>query len=223
MTLTGPMRNSSPQMRNLDYSHSSEGATSLFGPMSAILAELRAGQGISNNASLMAPPISVHTVGQQVQRPNSIEIKKSLEENLFDTLASFKIKTSSIAMHLDEEWRQRFFSQLDSLLSGDSWEREDKPPSLASFTTLLRMLLMLAPVRRPGLGATSDGDLIAAWTVGADRLTIQCLPNDRVKWVLSCDLGGARESAAGRSNLLNLTDIISPYRPDRWFRAHRVP
>ncbi len=198
-----------------------------FGPLSKTLADLRASQHVSSNANLWAPPVRINTVGQQPPKSTlpikSLPTKKTLSEDLFDTLASFKIKTSTVAMHLDDQWRLRFFRQLDSLLDEESWDREDKPPSLESFTTMLRMLLLLAPERRPGLGATSDGNLVAAWTVGNDRLTIQALRNDRVKWALSCDLDGARETAAGNSTLSNLRGILSPYRPDRWFRAQHLP
>ena len=197
-----------------------------FGPLSKTLADLRPSQQISGNANLRAPPVKIHTVGAQELRSvlpiKSLPPKKTLSEELFDALASFKIKTSTVAMHLEDQWRLRFFRQLDSLLDEGSWDREDKPPSLDSFATMLRMLLLLAPERRPGLGATSDGNLVAAWTVGSDRLTIQALHNDRVKWVLSCDLDGARESAAGSSTLSNLREILSPYRPDRWFRAQHL-
>jgi hypothetical protein len=199
-----------------------DNAASWIGPLSKTLADLLVSPLNSRNENLAAPPISIRTVGQPRQRLISLP-KKTLGEELFDALASFKIRTSSVAMYLDEQWRRRFFDQLDSLLDEESWDRDDKPPSLESFTTLLRMLLMFAPARRPGLGATSDGALVAAWTVGADRLTIQCLRNDRVKWVLSCELDGARESAAGNSSLSNLRQILSPYRPDRWFFAQRLP
>ena len=42
---------------------------------------------------------------------------KSLEERLFDALASVKVLTSKIAMHLDRKWRDRLFAQLDRMHS----------------------------------------------------------------------------------------------------------
>ena len=158
-----------------------------------------------------------------VQVGANIPESKALSERLFDALSAFKIKTASVAMHLDDDWRRRFFSQLDSLLEKASWELDDRPPSVESFTTLLRMLLLFYPMRRPGLGATSDGFLIAAWTAGKDRLTIECREKDRVKWVLSCSVDGEREAAAGDSTLPNLKRILAPYSPQRWFRADNVP
>src|SRR5690349_6385570 len=82
---------------------------------------------------------------------------RSLEEKLYDTLASFKIRTATVAMHLDREWRSRLFRQFDSLLAVEDWESDDSPPSIGSFATFLRLLMLLKPTRRPGLGASSDG------------------------------------------------------------------
>jgi hypothetical protein len=142
---------------------------------------------------------------------------KSLEERLYDSLAEFKVRTALVAMHLDHNWRSRLFRQLDSLLASADWEVEDQPPTLASYSTFLRMLTLLQPDRRPGLGATSDGDLIAAWTSGDDRLTIECLAHDIARWHLSVTIAGERERAAGITPLPRLRDVLNPYSPQRWF------
>jgi hypothetical protein len=138
-------------------------------------------------------------------------------EELFDALAKFKIWTAKVAMHLDRDWRDRLFGQLDSLLDAESWEADDAPPSISSYSTFLRMLLLLRPHRRPGIGATSDGQLIAMWTSGNDRLTIECLSNDLVRWHLSVIIDTEQERAAGRTPLPRLSAVLGPYGPDRWF------
>lgn len=142
---------------------------------------------------------------------------ESLDEKLYDALALFKVRTATVAMHIDREWRDRLFRQLDSLLSVEDWEADDKPPALASFSTFIRMLLFLSPEKRPGLGATSDGHLIAAWTEGNDRLTIECLPNDIVRWHLSAVIDGERERAAACTPIQRLNAVLAPYSPMRWF------
>ena len=142
---------------------------------------------------------------------------RSLEERLYDARALCKIKTSEVAMHLDNEWRVRFFSQLDNLMDIENWEDDDTPVTLTSFTTLLRMLTSIKPGRRPGLGSSSGGNIIAAWTIESDRLTIECLPGDRVRWVLSRVIDGNRESGAGEVTLTRLQAVLFPYNPDRWF------
>lgn len=141
----------------------------------------------------------------------------SLRHRLYNALAASKIRTATVAMHLDRDWRLGFFSQLDNLLAVDSWDPDDVPPSEESFTTLLRMILFLRG-RRPGLGATASGNFVATWTEGRDRLTIECKPADQVRWVLIRHLDGDRESAAGETTLPRLSDVLAPYEPQRWFR-----
>jgi hypothetical protein len=149
---------------------------------------------------------------------------KGLDEELYDALAAFKIRTAAVAMHLDRDWRAKLFSQLDSLLALPDWEVEDAPPTADSFSTFLRMLTLLRPERRPGLGATSDGHLIAMWTAGGDRLTIECLPRDIVRWQLSATINGERERVAAETPLQRLAAVLRPYDPARWFdNAHHLP
>lgn len=147
------------------------------------------------------------------------EISKAetVEERLYDARALCKIKTAEVAMYLPAEWRSRFFSQIDSLMDAENWEEEDAPITAASFTTLLRMLLLIWPVRRPGLGATSEGHIIATWTKDRDRLTIECLPVDKVRWVLSRYFEGNRESGAGEISITRLPAVLAPYKPESWF------
>jgi hypothetical protein len=148
----------------------------------------------------------------------------TLEEQLFNALAMFKIRTSLVAMHLDRDWRTKLFGQLDSLLDAQDWEPLDRPPSIDSFATFLRMLIFLRPERRPGLGATAKGELIATWTIGDDRLTIECMPHDLVRWTISVSINGDRERAAGITPVARLREVLSPYGPGRWFAdANRLP
>jgi hypothetical protein len=142
---------------------------------------------------------------------------KSLELQLYDALAAFKMRTATVAMHLDRDWRTRLFKQLDSLLDSESWERDDLPPKFASFSTFLRLLTLLRPQRRPGMGATHDGNLIATWTVGNDRLTVECLAGDTVRWHLSALIDGEVERAAALTPLPRLAAVLRPYSPARWF------
>jgi hypothetical protein len=143
---------------------------------------------------------------------------KNLEEQLYDALALFKIRTATVAMHLDRDWRARLFQQLDSLLAVQDWESQDVPPTVGSFSTFLRMLMLLRPDRRPGLGASEDGNLIATWTTGDDRLTIECLVSDVARWHLAVTIDGERERAAGISPLPRLSQVLQPYGLPRWFQ-----
>ncbi len=157
-------------------------------------------------------------IRERTTRPHpQVSREASLEERLYDALASFKVHTASVAMHLERDWRQSLFKQLDGLLELENWEDSDLPPTLSSFATLLRMIFVLNPARRPGLSATSDGYLIASWTVDDYRLSIECQPNDRVRWLVSRPLDGEVEYGAGLSDTQRLPIVLAPYDPTKWF------
>lgn len=162
-----------------------------------------------------------------LQRPSMFVATKPsrkpipIEERLYDARARCKMKTAEVAMHLNPDWRTRFFYQLDSLMDSENWDEGDLPVTEASFTTLLRLLLLIKPKRRPGLGSTSGGHIIAAWTVGNDRLTIECMPDDTVRWVLSLQDHQTPETAAGQVKLPRLRSVLEPYAPQRWFADGR--
>ena len=142
---------------------------------------------------------------------------KPLPEKLYDALARVKLLTAQVAMHLDTEWRSRIFEQLDDLLDAEDWHEDDDPIKVSSFETFLRMIIFHNPSRRPGFGVSNRGYLIAAWTSGSDRLTTECLPNDKVRWVLSCEVDGETERAAGETPVRRLMEVLAPYSPPRWF------
>jgi hypothetical protein len=141
----------------------------------------------------------------------------STVERLDAALASAKVMTSNVVMHLDREWRDGLFAQLDDLLAIEDWHEDDEPLLEESFRTFLRLILYAKPKRRPGLGLSHRGYLIAAWTTGRDRLTLECAPGDTIRWVLSCEFDGERERAAGETHVARLPEVLRPYRPDRWF------
>jgi hypothetical protein len=139
----------------------------------------------------------------------------SLEERLHNSRTACKIRTAAVAMHLDREWRTRFFAQVDSLLSCDDWDKDDLPISEESFTTLLRMLLVIR--------ATARSRRQQRWPRDRDvdrrrRPThIECLPGDEVHWIVFRAIEGGRESAAGETVLPRLLAVLQPYAPQHWF------
>ena len=143
--------------------------------------------------------------------------QQTLEERLFTVRASCKITTNQFAMHFGPDWQRSFFAQLDLLLNKDDWDPLDIPVTDNSFLTLIRLLLTQRGKRRPGLGLANGGNIVAAWTAGTNRLTVICLPNDRVRWVISRAVDDEIETAGGDVNLINLIDRLSPYNPDQWF------
>jgi len=148
-----------------------------------------------------------------------VTIERPLDERLFDATASVKILTAQVAMHLEHEWRDKLFRQLDSLHDPAEWEAGDEPIQQASFSTFLKAIVQIKPKRRPGLGLSHAGHLIAAWTKGKDRLTIEFMANDRVRWVLTRFRDGESEHFAGQTSVLRLAEGLAPYEPESWFSA----
>jgi hypothetical protein len=137
----------------------------------------------------------------------------SVEEQLFDAAAAAKIITSHVAMHMHTDWRKRLYRQLDSLLDTEEWMEGDAPLSKESFETFLRLMLLMKPKVRPGLGLTPSGQLIATWQAGESRLTVECHPNDLIRWVISHPIRDQRESGAGETTIDRLPDVLAPYAP----------
>ena len=150
--------------------------------------------------------------------------EKSCAEQLYDALAEAKVMTAQIAMHLDSDWQAELFAELDDLLKLEDWHEDDKPFGGSSFATFLRVILIEKPKCRPGLGVSDLGNLIAAWTNGTARLTLECYPGDMIRWVLSCKIDDEVERAAGETQVRRLPTVLQPFFPDRWFlNANDVP
>lgn len=141
----------------------------------------------------------------------------SIEDRLFDATAAAKILTSQVAMHLESEWRQKLFRQLDSLHDPEEWESGDLPLQQSSFATFLKAICQIKPKKRPGLGLSSGGHLIAAWITKRDRLTIEFLPSDGVRWALSKHHDDEAERFAGQTKVARLVESLAPYQPEFWF------
>ena len=143
--------------------------------------------------------------------------ERSLEEKLFDATADIKVMTSQVAMYLDSQWRGKLFNQVDFLHQVDEWEQGDEPLQKESFATFLKAICELKPLKKPGLGLTPEGQLIAAWTAGSSRLTIEFLGNNRVKWVISRMIDGEIEHYVGDTTVNRLAVGLEPHHTDEWF------
>ena len=154
--------------------------------------------------------------------PGSLPVlaeQRPLAERLFDATANVKILTAQVAMHMEREWRDKIFSQLDSLHNPKEWEEGDEPVRQASFATFLKAIVQIRPSRRPGLGLSYGGHLVAAWTNGENRLTVEFLENDRVLWVIGRRVDDDPEQIAGQTTVSRLASSLAPYEPGIWFSA----
>ncbi len=137
-------------------------------------------------------------------------------EALHISLARLKNMTSYVAMHLGREWRDKLFIQLDELLSPDDWDQEEKLPDTNSFQTFLRLILYYRPHCRPAIGLFS-GRFIGSWVNQKDMLTIECMPNDEVRWHMTYSLDGKPYVSSGTATISVLANIRSPYAFENWF------
>jgi hypothetical protein len=149
--------------------------------------------------------------------------EQSPEEKVFDRLMAMKVATANVAMHLRGPWRDGFFRQLDHALDAEDWDFSDELPTIESFRTLLRTIVFLGKnggeLRRPSIAANATGHVVAAWSERGNRLTIECLPNDEVRWVLGKTIDGNRVSAAGQAPVTFLPRALEAYAPGDWWRA----
>ena len=83
-------------------------------------------------------------------------------------------------------------------------------------------MLVLRSKRRPGIGVSLTGDIVAMWTVGANRLTFQCHADDWVTWIISRVVDDETHTAAGRTTLPLLFAAIGAFNPEQWF-THEGP
>jgi hypothetical protein len=141
----------------------------------------------------------------------------SLQAQLALKLLSFKQMTSPIARYLDPAWQNQLFDTLDKLFAVEDWDDEFALPEEYSFATFLRLVIHLHPTKRPGIGLSVRGHVLASWSRDRDRIVVECLPNDELRWVLSQSIVGNRESAAGKNKIHRLRDLIEGYEPDRFF------
>lgn len=145
---------------------------------------------------------------------------RSLENSLNDNRAALKFITSIYGVsHIDPELRSQLFFQIDWLLNSEHWEEGDNFADEASFKTLIRFILNSGLLQPPSLGLSDGGNLLASWINGDDRLVLECLPNDRFKWLVSCVYDGEKERVAGESpSLLRLLNSLEPYKNAGWLK-----
>jgi hypothetical protein len=197
---------------------SAEGVPASFDGISLPLANAFSRQtlDIVKQAAALKSPQSPGAMSSQL-RAASLVLDQSLEAKLYAALADAKVLTAQIAMHLDRSWRDKLFRQLDSLHDIDEWDLDTEPLHKASFSTFLRTLHAVGAKRRPGLGLSFSGNLIGAWTVGVNRLTIEFLPNDQLRWAVLREYGQQPERASGKTTVGRIGAVLAPYDPKIWF------
>ena len=139
-----------------------------------------------------------------------------IAERLFVALAEAKIWTSKVAMRLDRVARDRLFRQMDVLHDVDEWDG-DKPVALRSYQSLVRGILHHKINSRPALSLMPNGNILALWRDGDNKLTVEFLPDNRARWFVEFHTLDGSERATGSAPLERLRQVIEPYDAARWF------
>ncbi len=144
---------------------------------------------------------------------------KPIEEKLFDNLAHLKIMTAEYAIaYIDDSFRKQLFNQLDWILDPQEWEDGYALAKPESFKTLIKFILNAKPCQAPHLGLSDDGNLVASWRHGANKLMLECLSHERTKWFISLVFENEKERVSGEStSLKRLLEALSPYKKVGWF------
>jgi hypothetical protein len=166
---------------------------------------------ISDLQKLTAGAVSI------VGKTADTEPSGTIENQLRAKLAAMKQVLMPVSMYFDASWRRQLLEKLEQFHDPDDWDSDRQFPSESSFATFLRTLIYLHPTKRPGLGLSAQGHFLASWRRDSDRIVIEFLPNDELKWVLSQTVDGERESGAGKNQIHRLPDLIAGYEPDRFF------
>jgi len=151
---------------------------------------------------------------------NSVKGDTSLEEKLFDARANVKILLSQVSMHFEKQLREQVFRQVDILHDIDGWEIDDATIQLSSLTTFLRWYYTIQPKVFPSFGMSSTGHLVASWLKNdnKDRLILEFLSNDKMKWFVTKWFGDESDHSAGMTNITRSAAVLSLFDPSEWFK-----
>lgn len=154
-----------------------------------------------------------HTISRSIAR------SKSTAERLFEATAIAKQWTSQVAMRLDPEARKRFFRQLDNLHDETEWLEGDRPVGLESYKAFVRAYVSGSIGGKPALALTHSGHLVAIWQSGDCKLTIEFLPNDRARYLVSQVVEGEHDRFAGDTAIGRLAKVLQPFSDAHWFNG----
>lgn len=171
----------------------------------------------SNGTRTVSQPLRVENSTASSTSLATPKAQMSIEERLFDAKAEAKMFTSRVAMRIQEIWKKQLYRQLDSVLDVEEWTDGDEPLAIGSYQTFLRLMFVIRPTVRPGLGLTSEGQLMATWQAGEARLTIYCFAGDALRYVLSHIVDHKRETHAGDASIERILAVIAPFQPEQWF------
>jgi hypothetical protein len=143
----------------------------------------------------------------------------SIKERLWNNSAELKVLTSWYSLHhLNAEFKNQFFSQIDWLLDSEDWDEDDLLANEKSFVTLIKFILNSNPKQAPFLTLTDSGNLVGTWINKENKFRLECFENDSTNWFVSIQENDGYERAMGESrSIKRLIDSVKPYKAGGWF------
>lgn len=138
-----------------------------------------------------------------------------IEENLRKVQHSI----SKISMHLPAGFSRGLNRQFANMMDEEAWEQDDEFIGQPALNTFIQLLLRTQTRRRPGIGTNGRGSITASWSVGNNRLVVECLPSDKVSMVLTRERqnGDVERAAFGSVHPRRAREILTPFNPEVWF------
>lgn len=144
---------------------------------------------------------------------------KPIEKRAVERLQALTLKAAEVAMYLDETWREGLHRQLEFLLDPAEWPEDAPLPEVDSYQSFLRAVILLRPHKRPSLGVSDFGNLVATWDSGDGQIFIEFHPNNAIRWSAAQTVDNRLQVASGKTVTSSLADELAGYLPDRWFAS----
>ena len=160
-----------------------------------------------------------------IANDNAVEsnpVNTTIEETLFDNRGLLKTIAVKYGLsYIDPLVKEQLFKQIDWLLDVEDWEEEDTLANPNTFKTLMKFILNTNPVQSPYLGLADSGNIIATWINNDNKLRLECMANDCVKWFVSCVFDGKNERTYGETySLERLQAVLKPFENAGWFKEN---
>jgi len=136
-----------------------------------------------------------------------------------DTLRILQDSISNISMHLPAGFARGLNRQFANMMDEDAWQEEDELIGSQALNAFTQLLVGTKTRKRPGIGTNGRGSITASWSVGRNRLVVECLPSEQISMVLcrETDNGEIERAAYGPINPRRALEILTPFNPGVWF------
>ena len=133
----------------------------------------------------------------------SQEVHKTFSEKVFDHAVLLKVLLAQYTMHLNNQFRERTFLEIDRLLNDQDWYEEDTFPNEPSFRSFVSWSIYTSEFDWTSLGISNDGNTLVAWKAGESLITANFTKEEFVRWTARIS------SKTGSSHIAGSSPIVS--------------